>query len=647
MKITLAELIIDNFKGISKLHLKFNGSITEIKGANGTCKSSVADAFFWLFDNANSEQRSNFNIIPLDETGTARDRTESTVESILDIDGKTVVLKKTFKQVWTRKRGAEHSELTGHTTDHFFNEVPVSKKDYHGRIAEFISPDKFRTLADIKYFCSAATPQYRRQVLIDLIGSVTDEAIIFQYDELSELPQILNGRSMDDYKTVLNRNLKEINNQLEYIPIRIDEARNGRPKTEHLNAAELTTQAQELDDAISKKRDEIAGLSAAGLIAEKRRELSDLSAQIRDDTLKIHSKYNKRRHALNDRIDEIGRQISLKRTELNIIVERRKGLAKTLYENTAQRKALESEYKAAKAMQFEPKITCYACGQELPPDKIDGQIASFNVEKAEKIRAVNEKGKALFAAFNDMEKQQMDLADQAGMLEGQIDSLNSDLKQAGIDLEYSHDQMVAEIDAKTREAKEGIGAISADLEKTDIDISPARDRLKKELSDLESMKGNVESDILKLTHAEKVDRRISELTLLLKEHGAAYERNLYELNLLGLFQRRRAEFIEDNVSRLFHLTCWKLFEEQINGGYRDICEATYEGIPFSTDLNTGAKINVGIDVINTLSQHYGMYCPVFIDNAESVTTWLDMEHQQIRLIAAADKKELECKPMNG
>ena len=66
------------------------------------------------------------------------------------------------------------------------------------------------------------------------------------------------------------------------------------------------------------------------------------------------------------------------------------------------------------------------------------------------------------------------------------------------------------------------------------------------------------------------------------------------------------------------------------------------GVPYSTDLNTGARINVGLDVINTLSKHYGVMLPIFVDNAESVTAWeFDMDNQMIKLMAAANVEKLE------
>lgn len=85
------------------------------------------------------------------------------------------------------------------------------------------------------------------------------------------------------------------------------------------------------------------------------------------------------------------------------------------------------------------------------------------------------------------------------------------------------------------------------------------------------------------------------------------------------------------------LVNFKLFEIQKNGEINEICEATVDGVPFSTDLNNAARINAGLEIINTLSKHYQVVAPIFVDNAESVNQIADTEAQQIALVVSRDK----------
>lgn len=57
-------------------------------------------------------------------------------------------------------------------------------------------------------------------------------------------------------------------------------------------------------------------------------------------------------------------------------------------------------------------------------------------------------------------------------------------------------------------------------------------------------------------------------------------------------------------------------------------------------VNNGAKINLGIDIINTLCEAYGVRVPLFVDNAESVTSIEPYDGQIIRLAVSEKDKEL-------
>jgi hypothetical protein len=61
-------------------------------------------------------------------------------------------------------------------------------------------------------------------------------------------------------------------------------------------------------------------------------------------------------------------------------------------------------------------------------------------------------------------------------------------------------------------------------------------------------------------------------------------------------------------------------------------------VPFNSALNNGAKINVGLDIISTLSEYYEFQAPVWLDNAESINKIISMDTQAISLFVSKDKK---------
>ena len=80
-----------------------------------------------------------------------------------------------------------------------------------------------------------------------------------------------------------------------------------------------------------------------------------------------------------------------------------------------------------------------------------------------------------------------------------------------------------------------------------------------------------------------------------------------------------------------------MYEQQINGGEIETCEAIVGGVPFS-DLNDAGKINAGLDIINAICGFEGVYAPIVIDNAESVNELLPTKSQKIRLVVSKDKE---------
>jgi chromosome segregation ATPase len=187
-----------------------------------------------------------------------------------------------------------------------------------------------------------------------------------------------------------------------------------------------------------------------------------------------------------------------------------------------------------------------------------------------------------------------------------------------------------------------IADLEQEIKKAISDIEPEKKHLEAALSDLEKQVGREREKLLSITQAVKTQDRIRQKEKALKLAAAEFEDCERKLYLLELYGRKRSEYIEETVSQKFEITSWKLFEEQINAGSREICEPVYQGVPYSTDLNTGAKIQVGLDVIRTLSKHHSVTMPVFIDNAESVTNWMiDLDNQMIRLAAAPNVEKLE------
>ena len=134
---------------------------------------------------------------------------------------------------------------------------------------------------------------------------------------------------------------------------------------------------------------------------------------------------------------------------------------------------------------------------------------------------------------------------------------------------------------------------------------------------------------------KQAEARIAELRR--REQSLAEEyAELERQQFLGEeFLRVKVARLEERINGCFRLARFRLFEQQVNGALCEVCEVLGpDRVPFNSGLNHAAQINTGLDIINTLSAHYGVTAPVFIDNAEAVTTLTATPAQLIRLLVS-------------
>src|SRR5699024_3741242 len=135
--------------------------------------------------------------------------------------------------------------------------------------------------------------------------------------------------------------------------------------------------------------------------------------------------------------------------------------------------------------------------------------------------------------------------------------------------------------------------------------------VKQEINELAEQQKSLQLDLSKLSQSELSQKRIKELESQEEKLNEEYEQLSKELFLTEEFTRTKVNMLEANINNKFKYARFKLFEQQINGGLREVCETTFEGVPYSGGLNNAAQINIGLDIINTLSDHYGVQAPIF------------------------------------
>lgn len=135
---------------------------------------------------------------------------------------------------------------------------------------------------------------------------------------------------------------------------------------------------------------------------------------------------------------------------------------------------------------------------------------------------------------------------------------------------------------------------------------------------------------------KRIDILKAEQTTLAEKLDVAHT-NLGEFKA---YIEERNNWVQAEINKNFDTVKVVLFDEKLNGEIHDACIVLVNGVPFA-DVNNAGKINAGIEIINALSQAIGITMPIFIDNAESITSIRETQSQTIELYVDSEHKSLK------
>jgi len=635
MDIIITDIGLRNFKGIKTLDVHFDKA-TSIFGDNETGKTTIFDGFLWCLFGKDSANKSDFEIKSLDEKGNAAKDIDHSVDVSLMADGKSLLITKTLREVWTKKRGSAAKEFTGNTVDYFINGVPLQKKEFDTRIAAIIDENVFRLLTDPRRFNEQIPWQERRKLLLEICGDVSDEAVIASNKKLSGLTALLNGNGIEDFKKIIAAKKKVVNDELEKIPVRIDEATRSMTAI-RADISLVPEMIKAKEETKTKLESQLADLRNGGALSKKRIELAEIDAKIQNQKTALEVDKSNRVKARQKELDGLeidARALRSTRADLEAaLVSKQKeldGLEKEIV-------TLRAAWEDVNAQVFTDPTTCPTCGQALPEIAIKEAQEKFNNSKGTKLAEIIEKGKEL----KDLQTTTHELI--AGIISkikalpvpdsGRANAINKEIaaiqaEQPDIkNLEGIKASIQAEIANIASTEKDGIRAVLDQVSALAVEITAL----------------NV--DLQKVASNEATQKRILELEDRQKELGRMYEEVERNLFLVESFIRAKVGFLEKRINDKFRLAGFKLFAEQINGGLSEVCETTLRGVPYNS-INNAGRTQAGMDIIRTLQAHYKVTAPVWVDNRESIIELPTMDCQVISLIVSEKDKQLRIETEN-
>ena len=632
MKITLISLVLENFKGIQKFEFVPDGKSTAVFGTNASGKTTIADAYYWLLFGKDSSGAANFDVKTIGTSGL-----DYSVEGVIEVDGERHTLKRVLNEKWERKRGDTEKKLKGNTTTYFIDGVPVKEKDFKSFIEnELVSEKTYQMLTDPDYFAGKLDWKSRRNQLIEWFADVSDSDIVSAHPNLKPLEQILNGRTVEESQKCIQADRRKINEKLQTIPSRIDEQqRNITAISSLINGDEQ----QRLDELLKEKSQLETQINTAGT-DERISQAKAKVAEIKLEIMNAKAEYLSRTSIETDTkaLDSLRKsKLSAENDLFRLLQE--KDIYNIRLENIAkQGMKYNEDFKKISAEQYSGSNVCPCCGQLLPEDKIQSAITEFNLQKSAKLEEIKAACQKLKAERAELKKKLEAVISNTGLIQEKIKELTDSIERTENSVSsvipFEKTEEYERLSMKLLDAEEEIEVAEVQTDFTEI---------KSQIADMEKEIARLRGVIASQSSISMYEQRIEDLKQQEKEYGLMMAKSENDLMLIEEFIKTKCAEVERMINSHFKTVKWKLFDLQVNGGINDCCEATVDGVDYSTNLNSAAKINAGLDIINAVSGIMDVSVPIWIDNAESVVNFIPTNSQTIRLIVSEEHKKLFIK----
>ncbi len=647
-RIVLESIDIVNFRGVKHLTVNFNEKETFIYGQNATYKSTIFNAFLWLWSGKDSLDRENFEIKRL-VNGSPIDKVEVDVSASLLVDGSPLHLRRKFVEKWKKPKANAVEVFDGNRTVAFINDAPVSITEYQEFLKDIIDETVFKMVTNPMYFANMDW-QVQREYLFKMGKCMTDDQIADTKKEFRDLLDMVDGKTMAKFKEEISAKRKIANDELGKIQPRIDQVIKGMPASIDFDAIEkeIVIKQGELEDierSITSKH-ELENQRYEG-IREKQREANRLKIDQKQLVYDAESAERDRVRTENDKVNkvkdkyrDITNQISTKKDLIRRLESNIHGDRSTHESKKHQLENLRSEWHTENAKQYDGEVDCHNCGQKLPDHLITKAKDLFNESKLRKLDEINIKGgrigdecESILKGIEEKEALLVEENEKLQALQKEWEALSNEVDQAPIiqpkkiipeSIEgYSQfAEKIASLEAEINEYKP-VEVDDSELKEKKTSITNEIDNLKKRLWD----KSEIEKDTAEIERLKKKGEELSQLV-------ADYEK--IELTMKS-FTKFKIEESDNRINSLFTFVTFKLFDYTIGGDEKETCVPLVNGVPFKT-ANTAGQLNAGIDIINALSRYFNVSAPIFLDNRESINEIIHTDSQVINLVVSNDKQ---------
>lgn len=641
-KIEVREIRLTDFKGQSEKKIGF-GHRAIVSGKNGCGKTTLADAFMWVFCDKDYSLKSNPDIRP-DDGRECLPR----VDVDLVIDGKPVSVAKFQKRTESKPKDGKPGKVAL-SNKYEINGVPKAERDFKADLKERgFDFDNFLMLSHMEIFTDLKDADARK-ILFSMSDGAgkSDLEIAKTVPDCTELAPLLETYKADETKAMNSATLKKAEEQLKAIPNQIIGMEHSKVDAD---TAELELQKNVLHEQIADIEKQIAqsGNEKAG---EIKAELAGLSTKLLEIVSKAKADLLEQKSSVCNKVSTLELDRNIKTSELNrktstlesLRAQKKDLLEKLQNARTQYPKIKDTEWdntalECVKSETFKDADTiCPTCGQNLPAEQIEQLKSRFEQKKQERINQqlkakeeweqdkkrkldeVIQVGNKASADMKEAHKQEETLTSEISKLTDELEQIKISLDAENKNLEAIPKEPDLSGNAEYQQILASIKEKQQELNSLD-DGEEAKKQLSEQLSGKKQELAAVNQRIGEANNNARIDEQIEKLQESQKQYAQSKADAQMILDELKSLSMAKNTTLEDAVNQYFGGVKVKLFDTQKNGEVVDACiwyvqDKDGDWKKLIGNANTALMMKGKIAIMDGLQKFYGVSYPIFVDCA--------------------------------
>lgn len=622
-QVLLKRIQLRNWKA-KNLDVTFNDEVTKISAKNEVGKSSLQQAWNWVFSSYTTPTANKNSDLYDNRVELTPDTPEASVKVWITVDGLEYTVERTAKAKFKRPRGqAEYIKDSSDTYTTKVDDIELSATNFNDWVeANICSADDITFLLDGAFFSTLTVDDKvkARAVLERLVGEIKLDDYNGNYELIADKLKKYTPEMIREQAT---NQLRPVRKRFDEIPAVIESKTRLIADYDSEDWDGILKQIEDIKNDIDDIDASMLGRqSALKPLIDKRdailSQISELKNKYAESKIAYDYKYKAEHRALVDRLvsadNENARILAENARKANTKSSTRTNLDIQVTLLNLEKASLSrflEEVDDEKCKEFD-NVNCSVCGQPLPEDKLAEAREAFNNSKNNRIEELLEIIDKKRKSIAELEAQKNKFEEVLNS-DALTESETIDLAPLSADIDkYLRDTPKYE---DTEDAKKMLLHI-AELEKSipEIDSSDSEQLTSQKKILIEKL----ESLNRTLGLRDKAKELRQDVANLIAEKKAL----ACEMAHLEGVQAKCQEFIEERANIISDRVNCKLdgckvvmFNIQKNGERTPDCVLTNnEGVRYAT-LSTSAKLRANIAIQKLFRTHYGVNTMTWVDEA--------------------------------